>query len=501
MDLAKKVDTTIKEKKEEFIMKLRKVLTLGMAAVMTVSLAACGSGGSVSTTDTQQTADETPAADAGTETGSGETAAADASGVPTYSQITVGEDYTNLTATIKWIHHKTDREEDGTIARMIGQFNYTYPNITVETEGITDYAEDSLLRLSTGDWGDIMFIPAVDKAELSTYFQPLDTLENMSKEINFADAWEFGGTSYGVPYMANAQGVLYNKAVFEAAGITTLPTTPTEFLEDLQKIKDNTDAIPLYTNYAAGWTMGAWDAYVGCVSNGDDTYLNQKFAHTAEPFADPGDDTGIYNLYRILYEAVANGLTEEDYTTTDWEGCKAMLNNGEIGAMVLGSWAYQQMVDAGEHGDDVGYMPFPMTVGGTQYVLAGGDYNYAINVNSSDENKTAAMVFIKWMTEESRWCYNEGGYTVDIDGENPPMYAAFDGCTVLSDQPAVAGEETLLNDMNAESELSFNAGGDAKVQGIVEAAATGSKSFDDIMAEWTEAWNYAQESLGVEVTN
>lgn len=482
-------------------MKLRKVLTLGMAAVMTVSLAACGSGGSVSTTDTQQTADETPAADAGTETGSGETAAADASGVPTYSQITVGEDYTNLTATIKWIHHKTDREEDGTIARMIEQFNYTYPNITVETEGITDYAEDSLLRLSTGDWGDIMFIPAVDKAELSTYFQPLDTLENMSKEINFADAWEFGGTSYGVPYMANAQGVLYNKAVFEAAGITTLPTTPTEFLEDLQKIKDNTDAIPLYTNYAAGWTMGAWDAYVGCVSNGDDTYLNQKFAHTAEPFADPGDDTGIYNLYRILYEAVANGLTEEDYTTTDWEGCKAMLNNGEIGAMVLGSWAYQQMVDAGEHGDDVGYMPFPMTVGGTQYVLAGGDYNYAINVNSSDENKTAAMVFIKWMTEESRWCYNEGGYTVDIDGENPPMYAAFDGCTVLSDQPAVAGEETLLNDMNAESELSFNAGGDAKVQGIVEAAATGSKSFDDIMAEWTEAWNYAQESLGVEVTN
>ena len=79
------------------------------------------------------------------------------------------------------------------------------------------------------------------------------------------------------------------------------------------------------------------------------------------------------------------------------------------------------------------------------------------------------------------------------------MYSAFDGCTVLNDQPALAGEETLLNDMNAESELSINAGGDAKIQRIVEAAATGSETLDDIMADWTTAWNDAQEELGIEV--
>ena len=69
-------------------------------------------------------------------------------------------------------------------------------------------------------------------------------------------------TGYGIPSTANAQGIVYNKAVFEEAGITELPTTPDEFLEDLQLIKDNTDAIPMYTNFAAGWTMGAWDAYI-----------------------------------------------------------------------------------------------------------------------------------------------------------------------------------------------------------------------------------------------
>lgn len=482
-------------------MKLRKMLALTLATAMTLSLVACG--GSAETTETTtETATETKTeaeAEVKEEAPAAEAEAEAPAGVPSYSQIEVGTDYTDLTAEIKWIHHKTDRAEDGTIDAMIAEFNKVYPNITVNAEAVTDYAEDSLLRLSTGDWGDIMFIPAVDKAELANYFYPIDTLDALSGEINFANQWEFDGLSYGVPYMANAQGVLYNKAVFEAAGVTELPTTPDEFIAALQAISDNTDAIPLYTNYAAGWTMGAWDAYVGVVSNGDDTYMNQKLVHTAEPFKDNGDGTGAYALYKILYDAVAMGLIEDDYTTTDWEGCKGMLNRGEIGTMVLGSWAYAQMVEAGDHGEDVGYMPFPMTVNGTQYVLAGGDYCYGINVNASDDNKTASMVFIKWMTEESGWCYNEGGYTVALGGQNPDMYSAFDGCAVLNDQPALAGEETFLNDVNAESELSINAGGNAKVQRIIEAAATGSESYDDIMADWTAKWNDAQDYLGIEV--
>ena len=71
-----------------------------------------------------------------------------------------------------------------------------------------------------------------------------------------------------------------NKKVFADAGITELPKTPDEFIADLQLIKDNTDAIPLYTNYAAGWTMGgAWDGYLGAITTGDTAWLNQKFTH------------------------------------------------------------------------------------------------------------------------------------------------------------------------------------------------------------------------------
>lgn len=481
-------------------MKLRKVLALTLAAAMTLSLTACGGsdegGAEAPATETPAADDgaaaETPAADDGDEAA----APAASSGV-TYASINLGEDYKDLTTTIKFIHHKTDREEDGTISDLIAKFNELYPNIMVETEGITDYQEDALLRLSAGDWGDVMFIPAVDKAELSTYFIPFGTVEEMSEYVNFADEWMYDNMCYGIGFKGNAQGILYNKKVFADAGITELPKTPDEFIAALQAIKDNTDAIPLYTNYAAGWTMGGqWDAFLGAITTSDETWLNQKFVHTAEPFKDNGDGTGAYALYKILYDAVEKGLIEDDYTTTDWEGCKPMINNGEIGCMVLGSWAIAQMKAAGDHPDDIGYMPFPITVGGKQYATAGPDYSYAINANASEENQAAAMVFVKWMVEESGWCEIEGGYPIS---KTAPTSFVFEGVEVVRNIPALEGEEDFLNEMNAESELSFNAGGDAKVQRIVEAAFTGVETFDDIMADWTQVWNDAQEACGIEV--
>lgn len=488
-------------------MKLKKVLALSMAAVLTLSLAACGSGNgesaAVNTNEeaSEEASGEEPAEtteEAGEDTAAEDTASADGL---SYTNIVLGESYTDLATTIKWLTHRTDLIDNGMIDSYIEKFNETYPNITIEVEGITNYADDALLRLTAGNWGDIMMIPAVDKNLLGEYFAPYGSLDDVSKVVRFADQWMYDNTVYGIASTGNAQGIVYNKAVFEQAGITAMPKTPEEFLAALQAIKDNTDAIPLYTNYAAGWTMGAWDAYIGGSATGSGKYMNQELLHAQDPFRDYGDGTHAYAVYKVLYDAVADGLIEDDYTTTDWEGCKGMINNGEIGCMVLGSWAYSQMVDAGEHGDDIGYMSFPITVGGKQYASAGPDYNYGININSSDDNKAAAMVFVKWMTEESGFTYNEGGVPISMDGEYPELYAAFDGIEFVADEPAVAGEEDILNELNAESELNINNSGDSKIQAIIEHAANGDMTFDEIMTQWNEAWTSAQETVGVEVTN
>lgn len=409
-------------------------------------------------------------------------------------QVNLG-DNTDLTATVHFVYHRTDLPEK--LAGYVTEFNKIYPNITVEYELVTDFAENALLRVGNDDW-TIMGIPTIDKDELPKYYIPLGTLETLDPIYSFMNAWEFGGNVYGMPSTGNANGIVYNKAVFAAAGVTELPKTPDEFIAALSAIKANTDAIPLYTNYAAGWTMGAWDDYIWGSATGDGAYLNQKILHTANPFTE-ADGTGPYAVYKVLYDAVANGLIEDDFTTTDWEGCKGMINSGKIGCMVLGSWAYVQMVDAGPNGDDIGYMNFPITVNGQQYASAGPDYCFGINVKASAEEQQAAMIYLKWLTHESGFAFSEGGTPIVKGDQAPALYDAFADVTLVSGIAALPGEETLLNDLNSESELMLNAGGNTKIQQIIEHAFAGDMTFDEIMAQWNEAWSDAQEAKGVEI--
>lgn len=475
-------------------MKWKQIMAVSLTASMLFGLVACGTQG-----ETNEAGGESQT----TGTEAGESGAVEEL---SYAGIVLGESYTDIETTIHVFNQRTDMAEESYPGKnwnqYLTEFNEMYPNITVEIETDTNYADDAILRLQSGDWGDIMMIPAVDKADLENYFLPFGTLDEMNQEIKFANTWEYDGNVYGVPSTGNAQGIVYNKRVFEEAGVTELPATPDEFIAALQAIKDYDESIiPLYTNYADGWPMEQWDSQLAGTTTGDPTYKNQKLLHTKDPFKDYGDGTHPYALYYVLYEAVANGLIEDDFSTTAWEDSKGMINRGEIGTMVLGSWAYQQMVDADEHGEDIGYMPFPITVDGKRYASSGADYSFAINVDADPVQQAASMVFIKWMTEESGFAYNEGGIPIAADDDNyPDAYAAFTDVTFVVDEASVAGEEDLLNTLNSDSGLMIDAGGKDKVQELIECAANGDMTYDEIMAEWNEKWTLAQEANGVEIT-
>ena len=338
-------------------------------------------------------------------------------------------------AELRVITHRTDLIQEDPEKRdftdFVKEFNALYPNIIINYEGITNYNDDITARISSSNWGDICMVPTtVLLPDLGSYFHPLCQLSEIEADYNFATNRQYDGVVYGIPSTGNAQGIIYNKKVAEAAGYTSenLPKTPDEFLTFLQAIKDNTDAIPLYTNFAAGWTMTAWDAYIYGGATADPDWKNITMPQTKDPFADQGNGTGAYAVYKLLYDAVSMGLTEESPTATDWEGSKPMINSGEIGTMVLGSWAIIQMQEAGPNAADIGYMPFPIT--------------------------------------------------------QP------DGIGLVEDTPAPTELASLQADVNRESEMSLDAD-QTHVQRIVEAVITGSETFEDIIADWNTRWNSA----------
>lgn len=425
----------------------------------------------------------------------------------TYGGIKLGETGKDIKTTISLYTNRTDMLQSnypGTSWKQyLAAFNKMYPNIKVKITGGTNYADSAATRLQGNSWGDIMMIPdSIDKSDLGTYFLSYGKTDEVGKLVNFASSKAYDDNVYGIASVGNGSGIVYNKKVFKDAGIDKLPTTPKQFIADLKLVKEKTSAIPLYTNYAAGWTMGAWDNYIGSTATGDAKYWNQELAHTKNPFSDPGDGTHAYNVYKILYDAVSEGLTESDYSTTDWESSKTKMNNGQIATMALGSWAVSQMQAAGSHPNDVGYMPFPISVKGKQYSTEGADYSFGINKKTSKDNQKASMIFVKWMTEKSGFSYNEGCLPVAKDiTKLPAVYSDFTKNNVkfVIDEPALKGEEDLFSDLNSDSELALASNGNSRVQAIVENASTKKMSYDDMVKQWNSKWNAALKTENVDV--
>ncbi len=381
---------------------------------------------------------------------------------------------------------------DTVFADYADQFNEVYPDVDVNFEAITDYEGEVRIRMNTSDYGDVLLIPNdVSADQLPDFFVPLGSVDDLGKTYRFVTEQAYDGDVYGIAQTGNANGFVYNKAVWAAAGVTDVPTTPEEFIADLQLIADNTDAVPLYTNYAAGWPLTQWEGNRGSISDNPD--LVNELAHTDAPWAEGTDH---YIIDHLLYDVVAAGLIEEDPTTTDWESSKGMLGRGEIATMALGSWAIVQMQEQADNPDDIGYMPFPHQVDGTYYSTAGGDYKVAINKNSG--NIDAARAWLDWFVDESGYAESQGGIPPRLDGAFPSQLADFDtlGVELMELAPPPAGEEGLTNRIDSEAEIGLF--DPIYRQRIVDAArGQTDESIDEIFADLNSRWADARAALDV----
>ncbi|KJL41085.1 MULTISPECIES: ABC transporter substrate-binding protein [Microbacterium] len=394
---------------------------------------------------------------------------------------------------IKVVTWRTDLVEDGTYQKYADEFNKKYPDVKVTFEGITDYAGEMLTRMSTTNYGDVIGIPAIKPEQYEQFLEPLGDTADFEDTYRFLPAASYDGTQYGIAWGGNANGVVYNKKVFEEAGVTALPTNEDEWLEALQKVKDNTDAIPLYTNYKDGWPLTQSFGNLGVVTDDADAPITM-----AEDTAPWTEGTDVYAIDSLLYDTVAAGLTEEDPLTTNWEQSKVDLGTGKIAAMTLGSWAISQMQaaaeDNGASADDIGYMAFPANVDGTQLAVIGGDYNLAVSKHS--KAKAAAWAWIQWVVEDSGYTEAQGMISPVIDKPLPENLAGFEeaGVELMEINPAPAGKEGLINNVADDAQIDlYGPIYRQKLVDIARGAADGDK--DSYFAELNERWGASVEKL------
>lgn len=400
-------------------------------------------------------------------------------------------------ATLKVLTHRTDRLKDGgdgSLEEMTKAFEEKY-NCKVEYQGFTSYASDVSTMLTTKDYGDVLMIPdTVKLVDLSNFFEPLGTYEEMGKKWNWANYKMYENTVYGISHAGTASGILYNTKVWKEAGITELPKTPAEFIECLKKIKANTSAIPFYTEYAdASWTITQWQSLVISAS-GDPNYENRILEEKEDLFK---DGEGYYTVYKLLFDIFSDPtLMEEDHATTDWEGSKPAFAEGKIGTLVLGSWAISQFQAFAEDPADIGFMPFPNTVDGKVWAQTSSDYCLGVNKNS--KNIDLSKAYVNWFCGESGFAAKEGMISPVKGAKLPDNLAAFEGCEMFS--ATVAPEELTgkFNEIDIDSEVGTWQGdsNNFKIQ-LAEAAfaGKGEDAMKSIFKDATKRFNTSRDKI------
>ncbi|GAA3531069.1 ABC transporter substrate-binding protein [Streptomyces osmaniensis] len=401
------------------------------------------------------------------------------------------DDPSEVSGTITVLTHRTDLVQDGTMKAYAAEFGRTYPKVKVEFDAITDYEGEVKIRMNTENYGDVLMIPGViEKKDYPRFFASLGTRAERSKKYRFTDYTTVDGKVYGQSPLGAVPGFIYNKKVWQRAGITDWPTTPDEFLADLKAVRSRTDAVPYYTNFKDMWPLTQWTQVNGSVSC--DEQATTRLAE-GDPWAAGAD---LRTADTLLYDIVREGLVEKDPTTTNWEASKPRIAKGEIATMWLGSWAVIQMRGAAEQAgadpDDIGFMPFPAQKNGKFCAVALPDYNQAVNIHS--EHKEAARVWVDWFTDKSGYAADNLALSPLKDAPLPDVLAPYEERGVeLLDLDDTKGAEVKAIDNR--SEVGINKP-DYR-QDLVDLARGATKgSLDDFLAGLAKKWTDTQASLG-----
>lgn len=442
---------------------------LGVSACLV--LAGCGGGSSDGGTDAAgSTASSSPA---------GSAAAAKVSG-----------DITVLT-------NRTDLNTDGTLKKYAAAFTKVYPGVTVKFQALTDYAGETKTRMNTTNYGDVLLIPpSISRQDFPKFFEPLGDAPDLATKYNWVNFGTADGSSngkdYGLATFGNANGFVYNKKVWSQAGITADPTTPAEFITDLQAIKAKTKAIPYYTNYKDGWPIQGWSGVLGSASC--DTAANADLATDKAPFATDKEPGQIYSL---LFDTAKAKLIEPDPTTTNWESSKALLGKGQVATMWLGSWAISQMRDAatkaGASPADIGFMPYPAQKDGKYCAVTGPDYLQAVNVHS--KHKDAAKAWVTWFTDKSGFATDQGAIPTAKGAALPETFADFTklGVTYIQLDQTKAG---VVSKIDNESEVGFFSSPNTTQHLVDVARGASGGSLTSVFSDLNKRWADGISTVG-----
>lgn len=281
------------------------------------------------------------------------------------------------------------------LQEMIKEFEAEHPNIKVKLEtvgGGADYGAALKAKFASGEEPDIFNNGGFKELELWK-----EHLADLSNEpwaehvlpIGKVPTTDEEGKLYGMPVNLEGYGFIYNKDLFEKAGITEAPKTISELKAAAQKLQDN-DITPFSAGYAEWWVIGQH-------------LLNIPFAQQEDPEA---FIAGLYDgstsivdneKFKEFKEVLDTEIkyANENPLTTDYNTQVTLFASGQTAMLQQGNWT-ENMIYEINPDMNMGFLPIPLNDEEASDALPVGVPNNWV-LNKDSEHLEEAKTFLNWM--------------------------------------------------------------------------------------------------------
>ena len=358
--------------------------------------------------------------------------------------------------------------------------------LSVETSAIE--VEDFKTRLATqtqaGDlpdlyntWGGGVLAEQVE-AGLVRDISGLPCLDKVNPVA--LEAYTIDGKLYAIPFDQGVVGFWYNKDLFAEAGITTPPTTWTEFTEDVQTLKD-AGITPIALGGGDKWPIHYYWTYLVMRLAGLD---GLEAAAEAGDFSDPA----FVEAGELLGDLAAMEPFQEGFESATYgeaDGQAANMGEGIAAMELMGQWGPQVQRDASGTegiGESLGFFPFPAVEGGpgTATEFLGGGGGFAAGAEAPDEIED----FMCYLLEEENQARSVKDGNMSTVASNPEA--------VLPDpnheQQAVIDAMATATDTQLYLDQAYPPSIGSTINDASQGLILGELSSEDFIAMVNEAW-------------
>lgn len=343
----------------------------------------------------------------------------------------------NGVTTLSFFQFKGEALED--FAQIIADFEAENPDIKVVQNQVAD-SETAIRTLLVKDkTPDVITLNAngsfgrLAQAGVFADFtdEPVRSTINPAVQEILADLGNKSGEVNGLGYVNNANGVIYNRAIFQEQGLE-VPTTWDEFIAVCDAL-EAAGIQPFYGTLADSWTaMPSWNA-LGAYPT-QDGFFDELRAEGENV----GPDSRV-SFEKDFADAMAQqaqlfSYMQDGYRGRTYDDGNAAFANGETAMLLQGIWALSPI--KGINPDiDAAIFPYPAAENPDDRMLVTG-VDVVVTMGRSTPHREEAMRFIDYLFDKG---------VIEKFAASQNMVPSVKGAQ-LSDDPALQSVKPFFDD-------------------------------------------------------